>query len=412
MASAAVLDRSRAAVAYGLRAVPLLFQQLQSPGSESRHRALNSLCDLLHDPERLYQTVTGGFMSELGPLLRDPDPAVRTRTCDLLYQLTAHSIGRRTLLASSLLAPLSLLLDDPDGGCRVAVHRVLNRLALLPSGAEALLCLVPKLMLKLREKLQDTTEEQGGKEEEMGGKEEEFEGKEEELGGKEEEQEGPDEEGGSKQANKDPEENKQKSPSDGEEELVLLLSTLSSCSRLDALPALASEGVALLGHALSHVSAPVRREAAAAMMALSVPVEGKRQLCALGVLSVLMELLRDPDTETRVNAAGVFMNALIITSGKTQGLGLGLVPLLLDTLCSDELSADALRRPDAADPERPQRRKALVLYSLRCIAALSEAPAARCLLLEQRHRLEQRRDSDPELSRAAQTALRLIDWTP
>lgn len=78
-----------------------------------------------------------------------------------------------------------------------------------PAGAHALLTLVPKLMLKLQE---------------------------------EEEEE--------------------------EEVQVLLLSTLSSCSRLDAVPALASDGVSLLGHKLSHRSPNVRREAAAAMMAL------------------------------------------------------------------------------------------------------------------------------------------------
>ncbi len=49
---------------------------------------------------------------------------------------------------------------------------------------------------------------------------------------------------------------------------VLLLSTLTSCSRLDALPALASDGVSLLSHKLSHRSPNIRREAAAAMMAL------------------------------------------------------------------------------------------------------------------------------------------------
>lgn len=56
---------------------------------------------------------------------------------------------------------------------------------------------------------------------------------------------------------------------DEEEEVQeLLLSTISCCSRLDPLPALASDGVSLLGHKLAHGSPNVRREAAAAMMAL------------------------------------------------------------------------------------------------------------------------------------------------
>lgn len=53
-----------------------------------------------------------------------------------------------------------------------------------------------------------------------------------------------------------------------EEVQVLILSTLSCCSLLDALPALAADGVSVLSRKLSHHSPNVRREAAAAMMAL------------------------------------------------------------------------------------------------------------------------------------------------
>lgn len=57
----------------------------------------------------------------------------------------------------------------------------------------------------------------------------------------------------------------------GEEEedvQVLLLFTLTSCSRLDPGPALANDGISLLRDKLMHSSTSVRREAAAAMMAL------------------------------------------------------------------------------------------------------------------------------------------------
>lgn len=116
---------------------------------------------------------------------------------------------RQALLASALLLPLSKLLDDSSISCRRNVHRVLNHLSLLPAGSRALLSLVPKLMLKLQEE-------------------------------------------------KDEEEEVQ----------VLLLSTLCCCSRLDPMPALACDGIPLLCSKLSHPSPSVRREAAAAMMAL------------------------------------------------------------------------------------------------------------------------------------------------
>uniref|UniRef100_A0A8P4KC51 Rhabdoid tumor deletion region protein 1 n=1 Tax=Dicentrarchus labrax TaxID=13489 RepID=A0A8P4KC51_DICLA len=84
----------RAPVAFGRRAVPQLFEELQQPEEERRQRALNSLCDLMHDPERIYQTVNGGFLEQLKVLLKDDDSTVRKKTCKLLHILTAHSIGR------------------------------------------------------------------------------------------------------------------------------------------------------------------------------------------------------------------------------------------------------------------------------------------------------------------------------
>ncbi|XP_029019486.1 radial spoke head 14 homolog isoform X2 [Betta splendens] len=246
--AAVLMDPNRAPVAFGLRAVPQLFEELQQPDSGRRQRALTTLCDLMDDPERLYQTVSGGFLEQLKAPLRDKDPPVRTQTCELLQLLSHHSSGRQALLDSSLLPPLSLLLDDPSPSCRANVHRVLNRIVLLSAGAEFVLSLVPKLMLKLRE-----------------------------------EQEG--------------EEGVQ----------VLLLSTLSRCSRLDALPALACDGVSLLGQKLSHRSLNIRREAAAFMMALSVCEDGKRQVCEQGLLPVLLALLQDEDVEVQANAAGVIM---------------------------------------------------------------------------------------------------------
>ncbi|KAJ0068217.1 hypothetical protein NL108_017545, partial [Boleophthalmus pectinirostris] len=221
------------------------------------------------------------LLEQLGPLLRDSDSGVRTRTCDLLHLVSAHAIGRRALLSSSLLGPLSLLLDDPDPDCRVSVHRVLNRLCLLPL-ADFLIILrlyfdydfiLVKLLLyssKFTTLFSHLTVSGGGHLTHWFVSQ--------------------------------------------EEELVLLLSTLARCIRLDALPALASGAVELLRHKLTHGSAHVRREAAAALLALSVPVEGKQQICALDLLSDLLPLLHDPDVEVRTNAAGVCMNTLIITA--------------------------------------------------------------------------------------------------
>lgn len=53
-----------------------------------------------------------------------------------------------------------------------------------------------------------------------------------------------------------------------EEIRALILATLSYCVRVDALPALASDGVMVLGKQLSHPSPDIRRAAASAMVGI------------------------------------------------------------------------------------------------------------------------------------------------
>lgn len=53
-------DPTRAPVAFGRWAVRQLFAELGQAEAGRRQRALASLCDLMHDPERLHQAVRGG----------------------------------------------------------------------------------------------------------------------------------------------------------------------------------------------------------------------------------------------------------------------------------------------------------------------------------------------------------------
>ncbi|CAN9512808.1 unnamed protein product [Ophioblennius macclurei] len=349
MAGAPLLP-GRAPVAFGRLAVPLLFSELQQPHSGTRLRVLASLLDLIHDPERLYQTVTGGFLQQLQVLLKDEEPSVRRKTCELLQLVGTHSLGRQAMLTSSLLPPLCELLEDSCASCRRSALRVLELLTQLPAGANALLTLVPRLMLKLKEQQQE------------------------------------------------------------EEEEVLLLSIIGSCSWLDAVPALDSHGVSVLRSRLTHRSHAVRREAAAAMMALSVPVDGKRQVCEEDVLPLIVTLLKDEDVEVQANAVGVIMNTVIITTGKQQCLTLDVIPVLLHLFSEPA--------PDEEEPRERRRRrttKALLLYSLRALSALADAPAGRHLLLEHLPLLVRRGEDpeeDPDVQQAAQTTIRAITWTP
>ncbi|XP_005754797.1 radial spoke head 14 homolog [Pundamilia nyererei] len=137
-------------------------------------------------------------------------------------------------------------------------------------------------------------------------------------------------------------------------------------------------------------------------------MDGKRQVCEdAEVLPVLVGLLRDKDVEVQANAAGVIMNTVIITTGKQRCLDLDVLPVLLGLLSE--------KHGDDDEEEMKKRRKALIMYVLRALTSLAEAPNGRRLLLEQLPLLEKKAEAaevDQDIRRATQTAIQVITWTP
>lgn len=54
------VDPTKAPIAFGRRALPKLNREIQSPEVLTQQRALMALCDLVHDPENIYQAVQIG----------------------------------------------------------------------------------------------------------------------------------------------------------------------------------------------------------------------------------------------------------------------------------------------------------------------------------------------------------------
>lgn len=54
------IDPTKAPLAFGRRALPKLIQELCSSELLTQQRALMALCELLHDPENVYQAVEIG----------------------------------------------------------------------------------------------------------------------------------------------------------------------------------------------------------------------------------------------------------------------------------------------------------------------------------------------------------------
>lgn len=92
-------------------------------------------------------------------------------------------------------------------------------------------------------------------------------------------------------------------------------------------------------------------------------------------------------------------------AGKLQCLDLGVIPVLLELVSKTNQEEEQERR----------RSKALILYSLRALTSLAEAPDGRRLLLQQLPLLAERSqdtEEDQDIRRAAQTAVRVVTWTP
>ncbi|RXN20165.1 radial spoke head 14-like protein [Labeo rohita] len=327
------IDPTQAPVAFGNWAIPKLMLELQDAERFTRQRALAALCDLVHDHERAYEAILSGCMERLKMLLQDEDDLVRVKTTEVLYTLASHSLGRDAFLKFDIVGPLANLIEDPVNACRKNVHEALNRIAEFPSGAVFMVSmgLVPKLVLKV-----------------------------------------PDEE---------------------ESIRASILSTLSCCVSVNALPALESDAVHVLKDELSHPSPAIRRAATSTLVGISVPADGKMKVCEENLLQVLVKLLSDDDQGVVANAAGTIMNTAVITKGKTEALNAGALAPLLQLVVSENTAVCA--------------------NALRALTVLAEVPRARAQLLEHVPLLKTRLTHPTAIiQRAASTAIEVISWKP
>ncbi|KAE8634535.1 hypothetical protein XENTR_v10002341 [Xenopus tropicalis] len=295
------IDPTKSPVAFGERALPKLNEELKDSELITRQRALMALCDLVHDPENVYQAVHLGFLESLKSLLHDQDSTVRQKATEVFYIMAGHSVGRQGILKSDVIPAISKLLDDPVVICRQNMHKTFEMVSELPAGAAALVKanLVVQLVQKLECELEDIQ--------------------------------------------------------------MIILETLHFMLQTDVLQALSAGAVGILKGKLSHPSAGIRRMAAKALMDICVPLEGKETVCQEEVVPLLVHLLQDSDNEVRANAAGALMNITITTQGKYAAINSGAIPKLL-ALVSDGYSRVRLNSLKALTTlsEAPEGRKVLL----------------------------------------------------
>ncbi|NXN19336.1 RSP14 protein, partial [Indicator maculatus] len=262
------IDPSKASLAFGRRALPKLNKELCSPELLIQQQALMSLCDLVHDPENIYQALEIGFLDNLKNLLVHHDSAVRQKTTEILYVMAMHNVGRQGLIHHGVIPALTKLLDDAVDTCRKNTYHILEMMAKLPEGAANILhaALIPSLLLKLKTEPDEIQE--------------------------------------------------------------LILDTLSSCLRLEVSEALATGAVTILKEKLTHPSVAIRSKAAWVILAAGTHPEGKSLICEEAV-PALVSLLEDTDPEVQGSAAGALMFATVKPQGRFSALGAGAIAPLL-----------------------------------------------------------------------------------
>ncbi|XP_077605383.1 radial spoke head 14 homolog [Crocuta crocuta] len=179
-----------------------------------------------------------------------------------------------------------------------------------------------------------------------------------------------------------------------EEEIQeLLLDTLAACLMEDATEALSSCVVPFLKQKLLSANDSIRSKAACVLIAVSIPLEGKNQVWQHDVIPILVHLLKDKVEEVQANASGALMYATVTTQGKYAALDTEAIQPLLGLLDSSLSKAR--------------------LNATKALTMLAEAPEGRKFL--QPHvpifRVLEN-DTSEAVRRAAQIAIKVIEWKP
>ncbi|XP_075754116.1 radial spoke head 14 homolog isoform X1 [Pelodiscus sinensis] len=348
------IDPTKAPIAFGERALPKLNEELQSPELLTRQRALMALCDLVHDPENVYQAVQLGFLDNLKNLLLDQDSTVRQKTTEVLYVMATHTVGRNGFIENGVIPALSQLLNDPEDICRRNMHRAFKMMSELPTG------LGRKRQWGKWKKMSDNSHNSGAFDIVGNGLVSSL---------------------------------VLKLKTEVDEIQELILDTLAGCLCVEAFEALASGAVPILKEKLTHQSEAIRSKAARSLLGISVPLEGKNIVWDEEVIPVLVSLLEDSDVEVRADAAGALMFATITTQGKYAAFNADAITPLLK-LVSDESSK-------------------VRLNAIKSLTMLSETPEGRKVLLDHVDLFrEHLNDPSEAVSRAAKIAIKVIEWKP
>ncbi|GLV35551.1 hypothetical protein CBL_01299 [Carabus blaptoides fortunei] len=125
------VDVVRRKQAFGRWALPKIYKDLHKKDDIVVLQAISSICDLMHDPEKIYEAMRLKFVKRLAGLLDGHENvAVQERILIALQTIASHAVGREEMLKhQNLLDKLKVLLNNDSTEIRFKTAAVIENLA-------------------------------------------------------------------------------------------------------------------------------------------------------------------------------------------------------------------------------------------------------------------------------------------
>ena len=88
------MDPTKSELAFEERMLPKLNRECKSANKLDTQRALKSLTDIVHSPEKIAETIQTGLFDTVGELLKSDDDMSRNLASEIFSVMTTHNIGR------------------------------------------------------------------------------------------------------------------------------------------------------------------------------------------------------------------------------------------------------------------------------------------------------------------------------
>ncbi|XP_063234255.1 radial spoke head 14 homolog [Bacillus rossius redtenbacheri] len=134
------VDVTQARVAYGRWGIPLLIKDLESEDPDVVSKAINTLADLIHNPEKTFEAIRHNIVEHVAELMLDEEQEVRERCASIVTTIASQGVGREAIIDNEVLIDnlKELMMDDADD-VRLRAGEALEMICRSVDGASALL---------------------------------------------------------------------------------------------------------------------------------------------------------------------------------------------------------------------------------------------------------------------------------